>query len=167
MRVSDLSENWGLKKFDLNLGICKIHFEPEIEVQEAAWEMYVELFTRITTQSLLPGAGDNQRALKSVHKIFGITRKILKEKGRKGFEFTKLSIYMLNKIIRPFTAKWHPISLNEDINSKKNNSDFRGDLLSLQTNLRKFGGMLLQIANIDESLLKLEKEEIELLLREK
>ena len=47
----------------------------------------------------------------SVFALFGITREILRQKGRDCIEFTKVAVVVLNQIVRPFTAKWHRRSL--------------------------------------------------------
>jgi hypothetical protein len=49
-------------------------------------------------------------ALESVH-AFPLTREILRRHGSGYGEFAKLTIPVLNQIIRPFTAKWHRLSL--------------------------------------------------------
>lgn len=77
--------------------------------KKAAWLLYVELLTRITTQELKEDSGDEETALDSVYSLFGITRNILKEYGREARFFTVVSILILNQKIRPFTSKWHKI----------------------------------------------------------
>lgn len=91
----------------LNLKFLQAEFEANPEDQEAAWEMYVELITRIVTQYLDINSGDEASALNSVYSLFGVTRTILKQKGRKCESFTKISVIILNQVVRPFTAKWH------------------------------------------------------------
>ena len=76
-----------------------------ILIEKAAWELYIELLTRITTQPLPQSYGDEKTALDSVFSIFGLTRSIIKENGTNCIEFTKIAIIVLNQIIRPFTAK--------------------------------------------------------------
>ena len=41
--------------------------------RDAAWELYIELVTRITTQSLDEDDGDEKSALDSIYKIFSLT----------------------------------------------------------------------------------------------
>lgn len=50
------------------------------------------------TQYLEPQEGDEKAALKSIHSLFGITRDILKFKGRKSVNFTRASIVVLNQV---------------------------------------------------------------------
>ena len=107
MKYKDLFENWGLKSLKLNLKFVEAEFVAQPEDQDAAWEMYVELITRVATQFLEPDAGEEESALNSVYSLFETTRSILKEKGRKCESFTKIAVIVLNQVVRPFTAKWH------------------------------------------------------------
>src|SRR5689334_20277705 len=68
--------------------------------------LWVELSTRITTQRLHYRSGDEETAAASVHKLFGITRELM-EKYPEAKEFQALALALLNKTVRPFTARWH------------------------------------------------------------
>ena len=106
-------------KFGINLGFLSIDSEWEIDDQQrqAAWEMYVELATRITTAPLLPGEGLLREALSSLYSLFGTTRDILKKHGPsiatpanpEETTFGHLAVAILNKVLRPVLAKWHPL----------------------------------------------------------
>ncbi len=71
-----LFERWGLNDVELKLGVVNFKFKNESESQEVAWELYIELITRIATQSLLPDVGENRRALESLYELFKIIRNI-------------------------------------------------------------------------------------------
>ena len=107
MKFGEFFRKWGLNSIKLNLKFAELEFSPTEDDQTAAWDMYVELITRITTQPLAQDEGDEATALESVYSIFGITREILKSKGKNAESFTKIAIVVLNQRIRPFTAKWH------------------------------------------------------------
>jgi hypothetical protein len=47
-----------------------MEWEPQDKDKNAAWELYIELLTRITTQPLAQTHGDEEMALKSIHTIF-------------------------------------------------------------------------------------------------
>ncbi len=94
--------------------------------------MYVELITRITTQSLDDTDGDEETALNSIYQLFPITREILKSKGRNAENFSKIAIIVLNQIIRPFTAKWHKKKLNGAFSNQDECILFRTELKQLQ-----------------------------------
>jgi len=109
-------------KFKINLGFLAVETNWEIdEIQKkAAWEMYVELATRITTEELRKGEGLLREALSSLYSFFATTRGILKKYGPsiatpanpEDTTFGHLAVSILNKILRPTLAKWHPILLD-------------------------------------------------------
>ncbi|MEU6559240.1 hypothetical protein [Nocardia nova] len=91
-------------------------WEPVQAERRAAWELYVELITRVTVVELRPGEGLVREALSSLYSIFGSTREILRKYGpelapRGGADavtFGFLSVAVLNGALRPLLAKWHP-----------------------------------------------------------
>lgn len=117
--------------------------------KEAAWLMYVELLTRITTQPM-NDEGDEQTALNSVYKLFDITREILKEYGRKAINFTKISIIILNQKIRPFTSKWHKLSCENAFENKQLCKKFREELEILRHVLVAYTRLLAEMANVED-----------------
>ena len=126
----------------------------EISLQEddrdAAWELYVEMLTRIVTQPLPSEVGDEKTALDSVHSLFPTTREILRRRGRKTIEFSKVAIPVLNQVVRPFTAKWHRESLSKAFNDPGKREEFRKELEALQKDLRKYNRMLAEIADVED-----------------
>ena len=136
MKWRELFENWGLTGIKLNLKFAELEFKPNPDDEIAAWNMYVELITRVSTQSLLPECGDEKSALESIHKLFSITREILRNYGRKCNEFTKLAIIVLNQVIRPFTSKWHKACLDGAFTDLEQCKNFRTELEDLQVKLR-------------------------------
>lgn len=150
MKIQDLFENWGLKGLELNAGFLKMNWKPQPDEQQAAWELYVEMITRVTTQALPDSHGDEGVALKSVYSMFSITRDLLKQKGRKAETFSKIAVVILNQKIRPFTAKWHKKSLDAAFDSEEERLAFRKDLKDVQAVLHSYAGMLSQIANVED-----------------
>lgn len=97
----------------LPFGLGSLEFENDEAQQRAAWSLYVELSTRIAVQPLEEGEGILREALTSLYNVFGITRQILREAGpdiaRGPQSFGAIAIDVLNKGLRPFTVKWHPL----------------------------------------------------------
>ena len=118
--------------------------------KDAAWELYVEMLTRITTQALPSKKGDEQTALDSVYSLFPTTRKILRQRGRKTIAFTKVAVPVLNQIVRPFTAKWHKKSLAGAFKDKTKRKEFRDELKKLQGRLQNYNRMLAEIAGVED-----------------
>jgi len=112
--------------------------------------MYVELITRITTQSLDDTDGDEETALNSIYQLFPITREILKSKGRNAENFSKIAIIVLNQIIRPFTAKWHKKKLNGAFSNQDECILFRTELKQLQSELICYSKLLAEVAKVED-----------------
>jgi hypothetical protein len=150
MTFNDLFKKWGLKNIKLNIGFAEMEFSPTQDDMIAAWDMYVELLTRITTQPLEEGTGDEDTALTSIYSVFPITREILKNKGREAKEFTKIAIIVLNQIIRPFTAKWHKKKIEGAFADSTECKKFRGELIVLQNELKCYSRLLADMAKVED-----------------
>lgn len=150
MKFGDFFRRWGLNSIKLNLKFAELEFSPTEDDQTAAWDMYVELITRITTQPLAQDEGDEATALESVYSIFGITRNILKSKGKNAENFTKIAIVVLNQVIRPFTAKWHRKKLEGAFENSTDCLLFRNELSELQSELINYTKALAELAKVED-----------------
>ncbi|MEU5429309.1 toll/interleukin-1 receptor domain-containing protein [Streptomyces olivoreticuli] len=84
----------------------------------AAFDLQVELATRIGVQELAPGSGSLREALGSLHAMFEFTRSTLRQysiglaadqPAVKGVRTVHGIAYdLLNRTLRPFTSEWHP-----------------------------------------------------------
>ncbi|MEO6422698.1 MAG: hypothetical protein ABIR84_08495 [Candidatus Nitrotoga sp.] len=156
MKWNKWLENWDMASLKINLKFMEMEWQPGDPDKSAAWEMYIELLTRISTQPLMVQTGDEQAALDSIYFLFPITREIIRRHGRECGEFTKLAVVMLNQIMRPFTACWHKLALEDALQDVQRRQQFRNDLSALQTQLKKYTGMLADMAGV-EDLSELEK----------
>ena len=150
MKWGEWLDEWGMSKLQVKAGFLNLEFEPKDKDRDAAWELYIELLTRITTQSLAPTDGDEATALGSVHALFGITRDVIKRNGRGCIEFTKIAIVVLNQVIRPFTAKWHRASLAKAFDDSVQCQVFREELAELQVDLHRYTRMLANMAGVED-----------------
>jgi hypothetical protein len=82
--------------------------------REAAWEMYVELVTRIGVQGLRPEEGLLREALSSLYTLFDTTRQILHRYGpsvaateQGTLSFALIAVTVLNRALRPLLTAWH------------------------------------------------------------
>jgi len=105
---------------------------------------------QITTQPLADDSGDEESALTSIYSLFGITREILKTKGRKASNFSKVAIVVLNQIVRPFTAKWHKKMLEKAFENEPDCIEFRKELKDLQCDLVKYSKILADFAKVED-----------------
>lgn len=143
-------ENWDMTSLKVSAPFLEMEWNPAEPDKDAAWELYIELLTRITTQPLSRVDGDEETALQSVYSLFGLTRSIIKSHGRDCREFTKIAIVVLNQIIRPFTAKWHKASVAGAFKEPDACEEFRKELSDLQAILRIYTKMLSQMAGVED-----------------
>jgi hypothetical protein len=106
-------------KVGLKLGVVEVGGEwaPDESEEKAAWEMYVELVTRVAVAELKPGEGLLREALSSLYSLFPSTRDILRRygpgiaRGKDGgtLSFGYIAVAVLNGALRPLLAQWHPL----------------------------------------------------------
>lgn len=150
MKWNEWLDQWSMTDVKLSAGFATLEFSPQDPDRDAAWDLYVELLTRITTQHLQPEHGDEKTALKSIYALFDLTRETLKNRGRHCNEFAKIAIVVLNQIVRPFTAKWHKESLAGAFKDQARCREFRSDLSALQQQLRQYTKMLADMAGVED-----------------
>lgn len=113
MRWKKFLENWDMTSLKINAHFLETEWTPKEEDKSAAWELYIELLTRITTQPLPPEDGVEETALDSIYKLFEHTRDIIKRHGRGCAEFTKLAASPM-----PEPSKTRPNAKPSDKNSQ-------------------------------------------------
>jgi hypothetical protein len=150
MKFRCFLEEWGLTSLKIKAGFLDLEFAPSHPDRAAAWELYVELLTRVTTQFLPPDEGDEKSALASLYAIFPLTREILKKHGSGAGQFAKLAIPVLNQIIRPCTAKWHLLSSTGAFDDAILRTEFRTDLSAVQLQLRNYSKALADMAAVED-----------------
>jgi hypothetical protein len=99
---------------DLKLFSITGTWEPNDTERRAAWELYVELVTRVATVPLEYGL--LREALTSLYSLFSSARDILRRYGpeiaepKRGGEpnLAFLVVSMLNLTVRPTLSRWHP-----------------------------------------------------------
>lgn len=143
-----------------NLG--QLEFEPDVTERQAAWELYVELATRVSIQPMEHGVGFVREALSSLHKIINVSRSILREAGpsiaRGRNSLGAVAIEVISKGIRPFLSKWHPLLFEyeherpEDIDALEHERswekapEFFAELTKLQEQMQIYVEALAQIS---------------------
>ena len=150
MDIREQFRKFHLEKVKLNFNVVQLEISLADADKDAAWDLYIELLTRIVTQPLPAAAGDEQTALDSVYSLFPTTREILRRRGRETVAFSKIAIPVLNQVVRPFTAKWHRESLAGAFDRPAKRQEFRADLADLQTDLRNYNRMLAEIAGVED-----------------
>ena len=150
MNIKALFEKYDLDNVKINLKFVEAEIRLNTADKDAAWELYIEMLTRIVTQPLPSEDGDEKTALDSVYSLFSTTREILRLHGRKAIHFSKVAIPVLNQVVRPFTAKWHKESLSGSFKNAGKREEFREELAALQDKLRNYNRMLAEIAGVED-----------------
>ena len=150
MKLSEWLKKWDMSSLKINLKLLEMEWSPKENDRNAAWELYIELLTRISTQYLEPEMGDEATAVESIHKLFDLTRCIIRNYGRDCLEFTKIAVVVLNQIIRPFTTKWHRELLAGSFDDVERCELFRKELRHIQQDLRKYTKMLADMADVED-----------------
>ena len=143
-------------------------WEADEAEQEAAWEMYVELVTRVAIVELRRDEGLLREALSSLYGLFGTTREILRRhgpsvarpKGKGTYSFGRLAVIILNDVLRPLLATWHPllqeweatrpagVSQVEHERLWPRYAEFRAALSDVQETLRQYADSLARVADV-------------------
>lgn len=150
MDLTTLFEKFHLEKVRIGPKWVNVEIGFTDEDRAAAWELYVEMLTRIVTQPLPSAAGDEDTALKSVYSLFSTTREILRRRGRRTVEFSKVAIPILNQVVRPFTVRWHRESLSGAFHDAAKCREFREQLELLQADLRHYNRLLAEVASVED-----------------
>jgi hypothetical protein len=104
----------------------------------------MEISSRITSHGLGYSAGVEETALRSVYSLFGRTREIC-TKHPFAVHFSTIAWDVLNRHVRPFTAKWHRAAQAGALAALDATDEFRAELASLQPVLRCLDDLLLAI----------------------
>ena len=143
-------------------------WEPDEREQNASWEMYVELVTRISVVELKSDEGFLRESLSSLYTLFTTTRDILRKygpsiaqpKGKDNLSFGSLAVTILNVVLRPVLAKWHPLLLDYERTKDSSLSpliherewdkaeELRQDLNDVRSTLIEFADYLAQVASV-------------------
>ena len=155
-----------LKEVTVNLpfGIGGATWRADETERRAAWELYVELVTRIAVQSLQPQEGLVREAMNSLYSLFSSTREILRRAGPKvGASHDSvggIAITVLNNGLRPFLSKWYPLlqeweekkpnDVSPQVHEKNWEQEMvvRGELDALRADLEKYANALAVIAGV-------------------
>lgn len=140
--------------------------------RKAAWEIYVELVTRISIVELKPNEGLLREALNSFYSLFSTTREILKKYGpaiatsgnKEDLTLGYVAVSVLNKVIRPLLSKWHPalthyestrgelVSITEHEGRLENATLLRDEINKVRVQLIDYANVLGEYAGVNSLL---------------
>jgi hypothetical protein len=165
MKVKEIQVSLGLP---FGLGSISGSWAPDDSEKEAAWEMYVELITRVSVEDLGPDEGLLREALSSLYSLFATTREILRRHGPgiarpkegRDLSFGVIAVTVLNRALRPLLATWHPqlahyesqrppdVSAVEHERSWDKAGKLRQALQDLRATLRRYAELLAEVADV-------------------
>jgi len=117
---------------------------PGDEDSAGAAEFHVQLVSRIATQHLGYIDGTEAAALASLRVLFEQAREATARRS-KARHFETLLWHVLNRHVRPFTAKWHRRSELPNFGALDTTDEFRAELGELQIILNLFDELLLEL----------------------
>jgi transcriptional regulator with XRE-family HTH domain len=150
-------------------------WEPNDEEKQAAWEIYVELVTRIPIAPLGHDEGIMREALSSLYSLFPITRTILRSHSPaiaqchtgNNRSLSYLVVCMLNTILRPLLAKWHPLlkayeetrpdamSVTQYEQQWERYAELREEICKVRKSLTAYAHVFAQIAEISSLIIEM------------
>jgi hypothetical protein len=159
-------------KVKVNLPFLGISGEWKVDEKqrEAAWEIYVELVTRVTIQELKEDEGLLREALSSFYSLFQTTRDILKKYGptianpsqEDDTTLGHIAVAVLNKVLRPLLAKWHPMLKDYEDKRPKDDSvteherqwekadELRAAIADVRKKLIEYADVLAEVSDVSK-----------------
>lgn len=123
-------------------------WSPTKDDKLAAHSLHIELISRIATQQLGYSTGVEKAALTSIFELFGMARSLAKHHPDGGV-FEIVVWHVLNKYVRPFTAKWHGRSEVGELDALDRTDQFRAELVKVQNRLVALDEVLNKIRNVE------------------
>jgi hypothetical protein len=165
-RLSEINVELGLPY----IGTISGKWKPHEEEQRAAWELYVELITRVSVTGLEPDEGLLRESLSSLYIIFTTTRTLLRSYGpfiarptsEGNVSFGILAVQVLNYVLRPVLTTWHPLLLDyehqrdpaisawEHERQWERAAELRAALQEARHILTEYTNLLAQVAGVPE-----------------
>lgn len=150
MKIINWLKKWNLESLKINAEFLELELTFDDVDKKAAWELYVEMLTRVISQPLNEQHGVEIIALESIFSLFPTTREILKKYGSGCINFAKIAIVVLNQKVRPFTAKWHKISNESGFEKEDIKLIFRKELEELRIEMKNYMMLLSDIAGVED-----------------
>jgi len=143
-----------LRSLSLNLpfGLGGVDIDVTETEAIAAWELYVEMATRVAGYDA--GAGSPREALDSLYSLFATTRDVLRRAGPEVGSGSKsvgaIAIRVLNEGLRPFLVRWHVVlrTTTDELDDEQTN-EFQAGLAELRAQLAEYVDVLARIAGIN------------------
>lgn len=140
--------------------LSQLTFVVNSDDKHTAWELFIEVATRVSTQPLGQGDGFLREALNSLYQLFGQTREILKTsrptRAARAKTVEYLALTMLNRELRPFLAKWHVRLTRFEGSGEKDeslwveNPAFREELEEMRERMLEYAFAFARLAGVSD-----------------
>jgi hypothetical protein len=144
--------------------LTELTFAVSDEHRKVAWNIFIEIMTRIASQPLAAQEGLLREVLSSLYSMLLSIRELLKatipSHPTAGPTVEMFAFRMSNKELRPFLAKWHPelkrfeqATPPQPETAWEHNNVCRGELKELQDRLVEYGrafGKLADVKRLEE-----------------
>ncbi|MEM7394278.1 MAG: hypothetical protein AAF492_18215, partial [Verrucomicrobiota bacterium] len=144
-------KRWELENPGLSGDRLNVFWAPTEEDKSAAWEIYIQLSSRITIQTMSSDQGDDKTALTSVYKLFPLAREIFARHGRRSSNLATLVLTFLNQRVRDFTTHWHgKVTDDENLfDHDHEHENFRTELERVRKSCVRLAKALADIAEVE------------------
>ncbi|WP_328768637.1 hypothetical protein [Streptomyces sp. NBC_00286] len=130
----------------------------------AAFDLQIELVTRVGVQPLAPDQGSLREALTSLHVLFSTTREVLHRVAAEtaaGLVLPHIAATLANEHLRPFLSYWHPALQQHEARRPDGTSptahehtwdraaEMRTDLDRLRLPLTRIAARLAELSSVD------------------
>jgi hypothetical protein len=149
MKILDFLKRIELQGLKINAAFASATITFKNSDKAAAWEIYIDLVTRIATQPLKADEGVDKAALDSLHDFFKATRETIKRHGPSSYNAARISVVVLNGVLRPFLAKWH-LRTSKGPLSAADHDLFRAELQQIQRQLRGYLSSLAELIGVED-----------------
>ncbi|TAF68308.1 MAG: hypothetical protein EAZ55_00055 [Cytophagales bacterium] len=105
MNIGRLLRQKGIIGIRLELPYLEADISLENADREAAFELYVDLLCLLPANDI--EAIEAPYYLEKAASFFAIGRALMHKYGRKAKHFSRITVLLLNRDIRPFTTEWH------------------------------------------------------------
>ena len=115
-----------------------------------AWNYYVELLTRVATQSLPKDSGNDAAIMQSFSQLLDISKKLPHPEHVDHPSAIGLLLQrVVSRIVKPFLSNWGPYCMLDKFETKQQGL-MRTELVEVQDNLQRLSGILSEICGTED-----------------
>lgn len=145
---------WGCTRGE-EFGGLRPPFDVTEQGRALAYVTRLQLRSRIATQRLNFRAGVAEAAATSIYQLFPFARTKTEQHGPEAAPVADIVWWMLNRDVRPFTARWHRVAERGQLQNEEVSRRFRGELEHLASCLTAWSALLSRLCVDPAALIEL------------